>query len=133
MPPFVSESDMRRQLGRSGKDATTVVADYLREIYRHTMEELANTYGQMFMKTTKLQFVLTVPAVWSDGAKNATLVAAQRAGIGPDLITISEPEAAAIYTLQAVPYLKKADNFILVDCGGGTVDLISYVGVLSAT
>ncbi|KAL4951774.1 hypothetical protein BDW69DRAFT_186085 [Aspergillus filifer] len=52
------------------------------------------------MQELDLQFVLTVPAVWSDKAKDATMRAAAQAG--------------------------KDDVFIICDAGGGTVDLISY-------
>jgi len=73
------------------------------------------------MSMTKVQFVLTVPAVWSDSAKNATLQAAERAGMGNihDLKLISEPEAAAVYTLRAIQpnHLKVGDNFIVCDAG----------------
>jgi molecular chaperone DnaK (HSP70) len=77
------------------------------------------------MATTKVEFVMTVPAVWSDAAKNATLHAAERAGMGNrhDLRLISEPEAAAAYTLKAIQpnHLKVGDNFIVCDAGGGTL------------
>lgn len=73
---------------------------------------------------------MTVPAIWTDAAKNATLQAAERAGLGNrhDLRLISEPEAAAVYTLKAIQpnHLKIGDNFVVCDAGGGTVDLISY-------
>lgn len=66
------------------------------------------------MATTKVQFVLTVPAVWSDSAKNATLQAAERAGMGSikELKIISEPEAAALYTLKTIQSasVKLGDN-----------------------
>lgn len=41
---------------------------------------------------------------------------------------ISEPEAAAIYALDAMdPHnVKVGDTFVVCDAGGGTVDLISY-------
>ena len=41
---------------------------------------------------------------------------------------ITEPEAVATYTLDAMnPHeLKVGSTFVLVDAGGGTVDLISY-------
>ncbi|KAI9055847.1 hypothetical protein LZ554_000786 [Drepanopeziza brunnea f. sp. 'monogermtubi'] len=41
---------------------------------------------------------------------------------------ISEPEAAAVYTLKAIQpnHLSAGDNFIVCDAGGGTVDLIAY-------
>ena len=73
------------------------------------------------MASTSLEFVLTVPAVWSDAAKNATLQAAEQAGIGSrhNLKLISEPEAAAVYTLQAMQpsHLRIGDNFIVCDAG----------------
>lgn len=73
------------------------------------------------MNMTKVQFVLTVPAVWSDSAKDATLKAAEKAGMGSgkDLKLISEPEAAAVYTLKAIQpnNLKIGDNFIVCDAG----------------
>ncbi|KAK5629368.1 hypothetical protein RRF57_005083 [Xylaria bambusicola] len=83
-----------------------------------------------FMASTKVEFVLTCPAVWSDAAKNTTLQAAERAGMGSksEIQMISEPEAAAVYTLKAIQpnHLNVGDNFIVCDAGGGTVDLIAY-------
>jgi molecular chaperone DnaK (HSP70) len=106
------------------------VSDYLTQIHKHTMDTLTKRYGETFMSMTKVQFVLTVPAVWSDAAKDATLKAAEKAGMGDkgDLKLISEPEAAAVYTLKAIQpnHLKIGDNFIVCDAGGGTVDLIAY-------
>lgn len=80
------------------------ISDYLTQLYKHTMETLTRRYGESFMSMTKVEFVLTVPAVWSDSAKNATLQAAEKAGMGnkETLKIISEPEAAAIYTLKTV-------------------------------
>ncbi len=60
MPDFVSTSEMREQLAIAGKDATAIVADYLREVYTHASSELAKRYGKLFLKTTKLEWVLTV-------------------------------------------------------------------------
>jgi molecular chaperone DnaK (HSP70) len=85
------------------------------------METLTRRYGETFMSLTKVQFVLTVPAVWSDSAKDATLKAAEKAGMGKrhELQLISEPEAAAVYTLKAIQpnHLKVGDNFIVCDAG----------------
>ncbi|KAK3721826.1 hypothetical protein LTR37_002992 [Vermiconidia calcicola] len=128
LPSFVSKRDIKSQLSDSGKDAVGAVADYLRELYKHAMVELNKRYTTVFVENTNLQWILTVPAVWSDTAKNATLTAAKKAAMGPDIKLISEPEAAAVYTLQAIQpnHLKVDDSFIVVDAGGGTVDLISY-------
>ena len=45
------------------------------------------------VKETPLQFILTVPAVWSEVAKEKTLRAAETAGLGADapILMISEP------------------------------------------
>ncbi|QGA17172.1 hypothetical protein EYB26_004842 [Talaromyces marneffei] len=62
-------------------------------------------------------------------AKDATMKIAINAGINEDLLSLlSEPEAAALYTLRAIQpnTIKKGDIFIVCDAGGGTVDLISY-------
>ena len=49
-------------------------------------------------------------------------------GAGSLLNLIAEPEAAAMYALdQMDPHnIQVGDTFVLVDAGGGTVDLISY-------
>lgn len=69
-----------------------------------------------------------MPAVWNEKAQSRTLACAKKAGLDPILRAISEPEAAAIYTLDAMdPHkLNVGDTFVLCDAGGGTVDLISY-------
>ncbi|KAI9770801.1 MAG: hypothetical protein M1840_003051 [Geoglossum simile] len=130
LPHFVSPLETAAQLRKYDRNVMDAVSDYLTQMYKHTMDTLTRRYGESFMSTTKVEFVLTVPAVWSDAAKNATLLAAERAGMGNrhDLRLISEPEAAAVYTLKAIQpnHLKVGDNFIVCDAGGGTVDLISY-------
>ncbi|EAT85318.2 hypothetical protein SNOG_07852 [Parastagonospora nodorum SN15] len=130
LPCFVSPLETAAQLRKYEKTVMEAVSDYLAQIYKHTMETLTRRYGQAFMGMTMVQFVLTVPAVWSDSAKDATLKAAEKAGMGKrhELQLISEPEAAAVYTLKAIQpnYLKIGDNFIVCDAGGGTVDLIAY-------
>lgn len=128
LPASITKGDLRGQVARCGKDAQTVVSDYLTELWKHAKSELERRYGKEFMRTTKMDIVLTVPAVWSDGAKDATLRAAQRAGMGNAITMISEPEAAAVYTLKSIQpnHLRPGNNFVVCDAGGGTVDLISY-------
>jgi molecular chaperone DnaK (HSP70) len=121
LPHFVSPLETASQLQKCGKTVMDAVSDYLTEIYKHTMETLTRRHGETFMSRTKVEFVLTVPAVWSDSAKNSTLQAAERAGMGNmhNLKLISEPEAAAVYTLKAIQpnHLKVGDNFIVCDAG----------------
>jgi hypothetical protein len=121
LPHFVSPLDTAAQLRKYNKTVMEAVSDYLGEIYKHTMETLTRRYGETFMSLTKVQFVLTVPAVWSDSAKDATLKAAEKAGMGKrhELQLISEPEAAAVYTLKTIQpnHLKIGDNFVVCDAG----------------
>lgn len=128
IPTYVSLPDTQRQLTACGKNVGTVVAEYLRALFTHTKTVLVRRYGEHFVAATELKVVLTVPAVWSDTAKDATLKAAEAAGMGENIAMISEPEAAAVYTLQAIQpnHLKIGHNFVVIDAGGGTVDLVSY-------
>lgn len=130
LPHFVSPLDTAAHLRSCDRTVMDAVSDYLGQIYTHTMETLNRRYGESFMAMTRVEFVLTVPAVWSDSAKNATLQAAEKAGMGKkhELRLISEPEAAMLHALKTVqPHnLKVGDNFVICDAGGGTVDLIAY-------
>lgn len=130
LPFYVSPKETATQLKKFNKNVVDAVSDYLTEVYKHTMDTLTRRYGEAFMASTKVEFVLTCPAVWSDTAKNTTLQAAERAGMGSksEIQMISEPEAAAVYTLKAIQpnHLSVGDNFVVCDAGGGTVDLIAY-------
>lgn len=117
-----------------GQNVLGAVTDYLSALHRHTIDLLTRRYGESFMATTPVEWVLTSPACWSDAAKHATLKAAENAGLGggTNFLTgirlISEPEAAAVYTLKQLQpsALNIDDHFVVCDAGGGTVDVIGY-------
>ncbi|KAL0631947.1 hypothetical protein Q9L58_009174 [Maublancomyces gigas] len=115
----------------SSKRPVNVVADYLSCLKKHTTKALERAYGKAFVDVTPVDYCLTVPAIWNDAAKALTLQAAESAGFGMrhTIRLISEPEAAAAWSLMKdiqPNNLKVNDTFVVVDCGGGTVDLISY-------
>lgn len=130
LPFYVSPLETAAQLKKYNKNVVDAVSDYLTEVRKHTMKTLTRRFGESFMSSTRVDYVLTCPAVWSDAAKNTTLQAAERAGMGDrsEIQMISEPEAAAVYTLKAIQpsHLRAGDNFVVCDAGGGTVDLIAY-------
>lgn len=74
-----------------------------------------------------------MPAIWSDKAKASMRESAVRAGLISDidpierLELISEPEAAAAYCENRYRSLSLGndDIFMIVDAGGGTVDLVT--------
>jgi molecular chaperone DnaK (HSP70) len=77
----------------------------------HVKNTLKLRFGSA-LQTIDLQFVMTVPAVWSDKAEDATRQAATLAGIpSADLFLVSEPEAAAVYAIQAIQPNKMTVRF----------------------
>ncbi|OHF00673.1 hypothetical protein CORC01_03990 [Colletotrichum orchidophilum] len=120
---------------RGGRNVDKLVTDYISALGDHLLYTLKEKLGEQVVNTTPLEFVVTVPAIWSDLAKDKTKQACQRAAglntttnaVAP-IHLVSEPEAAAIYALHGLdPHgLKVDDTVVVVDAGGGTVDLISY-------
>jgi molecular chaperone DnaK (HSP70) len=118
-----------------GKEPKDIVADYLSGVKDHVFRHLRKDLGPVLFDTCEIEVVVTVPAVWSDKAKDLTFQAVTKAGFvgNKDMIKmITEPEAAATYTLKTLRSgaggddFHKGDHFILCDAGGGTVDLLSY-------
>jgi molecular chaperone DnaK (HSP70) len=107
------------------KEAVDYVGDYLKCVRDHVLKEiLPSRYGEQFLKNQQTSYVLTVPAIWSDKAKELTRKAAITAGIpAKKLMLISEPEAAALFCATLCPEadLHKGDRFLICDAGGGTV------------
>ncbi|TID18547.1 heat shock 70 kDa protein 12A [Venturia nashicola] len=120
-----------------GKTATEVCSDFLQGIYEYTMSELERIQSPAVIKITPIEFWVTVPATWSDKAKKATKNAALRAGFGSrkedEVFMITEPEAAAVATLSSLNIegvhhqIKPGDGILVCDCGGGTVDINTYI------
>lgn len=86
-----------------------------------------------------IHWVLTVPAIWTDRAKQFMREAAKKAGIPDEMLTLAyEPEAAAIYCKELTVQKKEGaessslssfepgQQFLVLDCGGGTVDVTAY-------
>jgi molecular chaperone DnaK (HSP70) len=111
------------------KSPESLSIDYLTKIREHVVRVLRTKLGEGVVASTTIEYVITVPAIWSESAKYRTRACATRSGMGTDLQIISEPEAAVIYTLDTMDpgTLQVGDTFVLCDAGGGTVDLISYM------
>lgn len=116
-----------------GKSEIDVAADYLFKLRQAMRAQLQKTLGEVFTREERnIRYFLTVPAIWNDAAKAATRQAALQAGFLRDendnrLTLITEPEAAAMFCAKTgLLNLKVGDAILIVDCGGGTVDLIAY-------
>jgi hypothetical protein len=111
-PSAFSTSDFKR-LGREdnaaeapppaypAKDAVEMVTDYLTEVCKHVYKELELQYGSALFQSLQRSLVITVPAVWSERAKDLTVQAVRKPGWKTDLISlVTETECGAIYTLR---------------------------------
>ncbi|MEW2556004.1 Hsp70 family protein [Streptomyces zhihengii] len=114
--------------GGTPEEAKALVAAYLRELRNRAL--LSITGGGFH--PDDVRWCLTVPAIWDDAERNLMRQAAEEAGFPAGrerLILVTEPEAAAVYCAvdqgagiggdATVPTL-------VVDCGGGTVDIAGY-------
>ncbi|THW78269.1 actin-like ATPase domain-containing protein, partial [Aureobasidium pullulans] len=127
-PSFVSKDIVGNQLMLYGKTSEEAISDYLTEVFKYARDEMINRCP-VLASTQQIDVVLTVPAIWSDAAKDATFRVAEKAGMGTNLFMISEPEAAAIYAFEEQHrqgQLKVGEVYIICDSGGGTTDLISF-------
>ncbi|KAF8245037.1 actin-like ATPase domain-containing protein [Wilcoxina mikolae CBS 423.85] len=133
-PPATTPAQQATQiLQELDMSPVTVVSDFLKSVLEITTASIERTYDARFVCDSTVEYVLTIPAIWSDSAKALMVQAAESAGFGShrdDFNLVSEPESAAAYTLVQSNNLKaslhKGDTFIICDAGGGTVDLVSY-------
>ncbi|KAF2965471.1 hypothetical protein GQX73_g8077 [Xylaria multiplex] len=131
-------NDARKSLQKLQKSAVQLVGEYLKNLWDYSMEQICNEKGANLVDRMRFHVVLSVPAIWTDYARDRMRTAAAIAGILKDrgkwvgkttLSFVSEPEAAAIATMPELEDrtdLQTGDSFVVVDAGGGTVDVISY-------
>lgn len=139
--------DVPRFLGSlTGADRRTVrglIAACLGKLYKTALKEIgATSYRGIGFTEDDIRWCITVPAIWKDSEKQAMRDAAAQAGMPSDeerLLLVSEPEAAAVYCALTPGTLlgptrpagrldveTTGSRFMVVDCGGGTVDITSY-------
>ncbi|CAG8510130.1 9845_t:CDS:2 [Racocetra persica] len=121
-------------------DYKKAISDYLNQMKRVIEVTLDKRWPGL--KLSQVLFVLCVPAKWRSYSKAIMRDCAYKAGllnesIASRLLFITESEAAAIYCLSVIKehkltvggwYLNLTwslfpDTFLVVDCGGGIVDL----------
>ncbi|KAL5012747.1 hypothetical protein ScPMuIL_011298 [Solemya velum] len=103
------------------------------DLLQNCKDKLADLYEE------DIHWVLTTPAIWSDAAKQFMREAAVKAGIRGEALEIAlEPEAASIYCRHIplkkskqeekvhVETLNPGSKYLVVDVGGGTVDITAH-------
>jgi hypothetical protein len=72
-PIYLPESTAKSDIRRLGKPAVDVAADFIGAMYKHAMSKIESQMPKEYLDICQKKFVLTVPAVWSDKAKDATM------------------------------------------------------------
>ena len=139
--------ELRETLSQSGKFlknqgliSTTdqIISDYLEKLLRHTKTKLIEI--ENLRPHSPVEFVITVPNIWSVGANivmhDAMASAIERSGLGKlekgsidNLYLISEPEAAAEFVVDDPEHkiqVRPGETILILDAGGGTVDAAMY-------
>jgi actin-like ATPase involved in cell morphogenesis len=114
----------------------STVAAYLAKLVEYATERIqASGY-----EADDIRWCLTVPAIWTDFQKQVMRKAAEAAGLPAEkdrLVLALEPEAAAHYARVSglrtsglsggrASLMSPKSRFMVVDCGGGTIDITSY-------
>ncbi|XP_024372381.1 uncharacterized protein [Physcomitrium patens] len=114
-----------------------VIADYLKRIGGHVLEKIKNHDGDAAFVQDSVQWCVSVPSIWDDYAKqqmkacmvDAGLVS-EAAGGAEAVKVVLEPEAASFYCHEILRADSKSmslftkDKVLVVDIGGGTVDIV---------
>jgi molecular chaperone DnaK (HSP70) len=108
-----------------------VISETLRYISEKALGKLNEQIGKVIK--SKIKWVLTVPALWSEEHKHFMRKACVDAGIvesleSPNLLLCLEPEGASISVREdseetVKEQMTKGRVVMVLDCGGGTVDI----------
>ncbi|KAF8853665.1 hypothetical protein BDZ45DRAFT_628746 [Acephala macrosclerotiorum] len=117
------------------RDVQDVITDFMIEVFKHTKLQLTENGG--YTPKCPVSFVLTVPVIWSQRSSRVLQYAVEAAigatGFGTldhggvdNLFIINEPEAAAAFLLGKSNDMLAGETLVVLDCGGGTVDCVTY-------
>ncbi len=111
-----------------------LIASYLRKIKTTAIDHITSSTTGL-LNEEEILWCLTVPTIWTNENKDTMRNAAVKAGLISESSADSErlkfalePEAAALYCLykedlSSISDLRLETNFMVVDAGGGTVDI----------
>ncbi|KAJ1550612.1 hypothetical protein HK096_005984, partial [Nowakowskiella sp. JEL0078] len=110
--------------------AVDVIGECLKQAKKAFMDQISlAAAGTGYISDSDVLWVVTVPAIWKDGAKKVMRESAIRGGLinstsSSSLLLVLEPEAASVWCLMNQHFkLNRGDIYVVVDCGGGTVDV----------
>ena len=113
--------------GATHRNVDTLMTDYISALVKHLTKTLTQELGREAL-STPIELFATVPALWTETAKHKTRRACEAASRKINVHIVSEPEAAATYAIHSLNSrgLGAGDTIMVLDAGGGTVDLASH-------
>eukprot|EP00752_Nemacystus_decipiens_P002187 g2082.t1 len=107
---------------------TAVLRHFKQDVLAHL-----SSVSEMAQTVDDITWVVTIPAIYDDFAKRFMRVAANKAGITSTIDSSSlqlclEPEAAclAVTSIEAPNLARAGTKVMILDCGGGTVDITTH-------
>ncbi len=117
---------LRRKGQQLNKEPIDFTADFFTAIWGYLRDVIFSVqFGELFLETQMISYVITVPATWSDSSAYAIKEAARRAGMPIyKLSLVSETEAAAAYctaTMCEMEDHQEEDRFLVCKIDDGIV------------
>ncbi|KAI0310024.1 hypothetical protein OF83DRAFT_1071189 [Amylostereum chailletii] len=136
----VAVDDMQYCKLPASKDILDVYADFYRYLFEHARSYIRQTHanGHLLYDSFEddIDIVLSHPNGWLGAQQSTMRKAAVKAGLVPDnasgharVTFVSEGEASLHYCLASgliSGEVKKSNTVMIIDAGGGTVDLSTY-------
>ncbi|GMH39755.1 hypothetical protein BSKO_07653 [Bryopsis sp. KO-2023] len=129
--PFNDDPSIRSFDGRE-LPLSIILRKSLEYVQREAIQNLKSKAILQSGNPHDVFWVLTLPAIWSDFAKSVMRRAAFNAGMiqseqSSRLLLALEPECAAIASkTRSTEEWELNSQFLMVDCGGGTLDVTSF-------
>ncbi|KAH7007057.1 hypothetical protein EDB80DRAFT_842256 [Ilyonectria destructans] len=123
---FIDTQDNLDELGLSVLDAVSL---YLSRLWDRFKAQAKVELSGSSVDDFPIHLILTRPANWPKDAVARLQEAVKNAGICRNVETLAEAEAAGVALLMDQVKrmeINVQDNFIICDCGGGTIDSIGY-------
>lgn len=115
----------------SHEDVRRWFRDFLSRLYDNIQDRLQSELPNFGWGMAKIEFLFSVPTTWSPSTVEEFKALIGQAGFGGPAyanhtvtVSLTEPEAAAVYTSTAASGIfKENDVLVVCDAGGGTTDL----------
>ncbi|KAK3609225.1 hypothetical protein CHS0354_035164 [Potamilus streckersoni] len=140
-PPLNRDMVLKDMTGKSMR-AVDIFAAGIKYLKDHLLDNINGVSEYVILIAPDIHWILTVPAIWNDSAKQFMREAAREAGIDDDSLTIAlEPEVASMYckakAREQVNSAAKQDSertepfqpgtkYLVLDLGGGTADITCH-------